>query len=172
MAKKSTDPFKIWSIFQLWHFFKVAQSYPHGPKLAQLTVPIRDVAKGRRRGRPAWGFRAHAGRRPARAKTPAEATETLTEVTSGQSGPLRPSEPARKTGPLWLSSQSHHQRSFWISGALPTVRGPLKTRGSNGMFQAWGPLKFRHFIFNLPFFVNLGPFRKIVGQIRGLFNFG
>ena len=38
MAKKSTDPFKIWSSFQLWHFFKVAQSYSHGPKLAQMTV--------------------------------------------------------------------------------------------------------------------------------------
>ena len=52
MPKKSTNPFKIWSNFQLWHFmtqlwhnydtimtlFKVAQSYPHGPKLAQLTV--------------------------------------------------------------------------------------------------------------------------------------
>ena len=38
MPKKSTDPLKIWSSFQLWHFFKVAQSYPHGPKLAQLTV--------------------------------------------------------------------------------------------------------------------------------------
>ena len=41
MSKKSTDPVKIWSSFQLWHFFKVAQSYPHGPKLAQLTVLCR-----------------------------------------------------------------------------------------------------------------------------------
>ena len=39
-AKKSTDPFTIWSNFQLWQFFKVAQSYPHGPKLAQLTVSL------------------------------------------------------------------------------------------------------------------------------------
>ena len=40
MPKKSTDPLKIWNYFQLWQLFKVAQSYPHGPKLAQLTAVL------------------------------------------------------------------------------------------------------------------------------------
>ena len=39
MPKKNTDPLKFEVVFNYDTFFKVAQSYPHGPKLAQLTVP-------------------------------------------------------------------------------------------------------------------------------------
>ena len=118
--------------------------------------------------------------RPARAKTPAEATETLTEVGKSVRKPTK--KHVRAVGApltIWArqknrvpvtirgpsDSQSQHQWSFWTSGALPTVRGPLNIRSSNGPFQAWGPLKFRHFIF-ISLFVNFGPSRKIVGQIR------
>ena len=61
--------------------------------------------QGRSQGRaegvrppPPWGFRAAAGRRPARAKTPAEATETLTEVTKSV---RKPTKTSGQSGPLW-----------------------------------------------------------------------
>ena len=57
-----------------------------------------------------------------------------------------------------------------------TIRGPLNCHGplgseyqgpSTGSVQARGPVKFRHFLL-----VNLGLFRKIGDQNRGLFSFG
>ena len=37
--KRALIPSKFEVVFNYDTFFKVAQSYPHGPKLAQLTVP-------------------------------------------------------------------------------------------------------------------------------------
>ena len=158
----------------------------------------RDVAMGAEGVRPLWGLRAPVGRRPARAKTPAEATETLTEVTksvrkrqkstSGQSGPLWLSGPTQKKkqgprdyqGPQWQPKSSSEillnirgpslSGALWISGVLwasgtlcslealsllgvlPTVRGPLNIRGSNGRFKL-GALKFPTFYFSLHFVI-------------------
>ena len=39
MPKRALIPFKFEVIFNYDTFFKVAQSFPHGPKLARLTVP-------------------------------------------------------------------------------------------------------------------------------------
>ena len=36
MPKKSTDPFKIWSNFQLWHFFQGGTKLPAWPKISQI----------------------------------------------------------------------------------------------------------------------------------------
>ena len=38
--KRALISLKFEVIFNYDTFFKVAQSYPHGPKLAQLTVPL------------------------------------------------------------------------------------------------------------------------------------
>ena len=38
MPKRALIPLKFELVFNYNTFFKVAQSYPHGPKLAQLTV--------------------------------------------------------------------------------------------------------------------------------------
>ena len=38
--KRALIPLKFEEVFNYDTFFKVAQSYPHGPKLAQLTVPF------------------------------------------------------------------------------------------------------------------------------------
>ena len=39
VQKRALIPLKLEVVFNYDTFFKVAQSYPHGPKLAQLTVP-------------------------------------------------------------------------------------------------------------------------------------
>ena len=36
MAKKSTDPFKIWSNFKLWHFFQGGTKLPAWPKISPI----------------------------------------------------------------------------------------------------------------------------------------
>ena len=82
---------------------------------------------GRRGCVPPWGFRGSQGRWPRgprlrrRQPKPSQKSWNLCgnreKNTSGQSGPLWPSGPARKTGPHWLSE------------ALPTVRGPMNMRG-------------------------------------------
>ena len=43
--KRALIPLKFEVIFNYDTYFKVAQSYPHGPKLAQLTVQVEDQIK-------------------------------------------------------------------------------------------------------------------------------
>ena len=43
--KRALIPLKFEEVFNYDTFFKVAQSYPHGPKLAQLTVPAAHFPK-------------------------------------------------------------------------------------------------------------------------------
>ena len=104
-----------------------------------------------------WGFRAPAGGRPARAENDKSSrnphisheicAENHQKGSSGQLGPLWPSEPTKNraaliargpldhqglfwsSGPLWISGApstrpSDYQEPVWASEALLTIRGP------------------------------------------------
>ena len=65
--------------------------------------------------------------RPARAKTPAEATETLTEDTNFVRRPTKKHVRAVGTS-LTIWARQKKAGPLSLSGALPTVRGPLAIR--------------------------------------------
>ena len=108
-----------------------------------LWHPLQGRSQGVRRKRcTPFGFSGPACRRPARVKTPAEATETLTEVTtsvrkptkstSGQSGPLWPSGPARKTGPCDC------QGPQWQPKSSSVIILKIRSWGEWGSTALWG----------------------------------
>ena len=139
----------------------------------------------------AFGPKAREGQIPADAsETLTEVAKHVWKATKkarhGIWGPSDHLDPPEKQGP-WrqpviisdpsdYQGPSDHQGPLWLSGSLPTVLGPsdyqgapLTNRGppncqlpSNGKFQAWGPLKLRHYIFD--FFVNFGPLPKNSGR--------
>ena len=79
-----------------------------------------DVAKGGRKGcapPPPWGFRDPAGRRSARAKTPAEATETLTEVRKSVRKPTKKHVRAVGT-PLIIWARQKNKAPVTIRGQV------------------------------------------------------
>ena len=162
ITKRIFSPYsKKYNIFQFFAFWG-STCWPACllPEKLAADSASQGRSQGGGRGAPPRGFqapRAAAGRRPARAKTPAEATETITEVTKSVRkptkkhiravGPLWPSEPARKKNRAPVSirgpsdSQSHHRWSFWISGTLQTVRGHHQgTFWTSGTLWSSGPL--------------------------------
>ena len=72
-------------------------------------------------GAPPWGFQASAGRRPARAKTPAKASETHTEVTKSVRKPTKKARPDTQglSDHLGLPRKRAHLKN----------RAPLSIRG-------------------------------------------
>ena len=103
-------------------------------------------------GAPPLGFRTPAGR----AKTPVEATETLSEVTKS----------VRK-------QSKEHVRAVGAPLTRAQGRGSRGGGGSGGNLpaQLW-TVNVVIFYFCLFLHMNLGLTQKTVGQIRGVFNFG
>ena len=156
-----------------WCLFLVPVSAPwRRGSVLSLAEAVREkrwsgqgCSQGGRRGCAPLGFSGPRRARPARAKTPAEAIETLTEVTKpvqkptkfrAIGAPLTIWAYQKRTGPLWLSesrgpsdSQSHQHstvtllniRAPLIIRDLPTVRGPLNSRGP---LIIRGPSKYRY----------------------------
>ena len=114
--------------------------------------------------------------------------------TSGQSGPLVPREkqgpsdyqrPSQLAGAIWIWGVLYYQnkgplirgplliiRALWLTGALPTVRGPSEYYSPlMGCFKL-GDLKIPTFYLSFHFFCEFGPLPKNSGPIRGLFSFG
>ena len=96
-------------------------------------LPARDVAKGggRRGCVPPWGFRGPEGRWPARAKTQAEATETLTETLTQVMKSVR--KPTKKHvravgAPLTIWSREKNRAPLTIRGP-PNYQGPYEYEG-------------------------------------------
>ena len=137
--------------------------FPAPGLLASVEPPgvYEDCDQGRSQGggegvRPPWGFRAPAGRRPARAKTPAEATETLTEITKSVRKPTK--KHVRAVGaPLTIWARQKNKAPVTFRGSRTAGYIISESWLHHGPLQACGPLKFRHFIFHFIFFVYFGP---------------